>query len=627
MSQSSSPVLAEALREKYKALREVVAAAGIGEMFVDDIRAPVPYISTLRLIAREEGIRTVEDLVGRAAELGRVAYDIDPGVTLTRCIEYVLKPKPTPFHHRSVPLAIPEKAQEGDDVRDAFDDLYDAVERLQNKLEQYRVQEWVLVAINEHVARMNGPIRPADPEIAAAACTKLAARSLNRLSDALGNGDSPYFADIGDALSLFGERLARLAAGRLGLHLSHPLTLEEVGQREGVTRERVRQLLVRFERRAVGWRPPLASLAILQAAIRESGQIVTGFELCGRLPEPLRPTPEVLALLPGLLSWGWLQGLVPSRFDNVWIRSSPDAVILEETVLKLRSSARRSINRWGALPLSEYEDIAGADGPGLAYSLIGGGQPTQMLDGWAILLDRQTTVVSDRARRIMAVTRSLSLPRLRRALKRSLRRVAPDSVLIAILSRDLDAVDLLGNGIVILGGVASRLSGAESLARELIEESGGLLSLRELQRGFVQRGMSVGSASIAYSRSVILERMARGVVGLIGTSPEPSRLLEVRKKLKRDSARSLVGYRHVTDGIELIYKLDRSLLSSTLFVIPKRLIDPGKWKLEQHSGSVVVKGGYITGLHGVAKTFVNGGARQVAVTFSSETKKVRVAPR
>lgn len=635
---NSSAESADALRAKYAALKaRVLNSPRVADLPVSDLKAPVPHVSTLRFIARQQGLVSLRQLLDQAATLGVVAYDIERGITLARTVEYLLARPWNACVSRVVPFPIAtvvrttepsagadEDAQE---ARDSFDDLNDSVDALLNTMAEQRMSRWVSDAIDQHIARVRGPLRPPFSGVSRGACRQLSVRSLDRLRLGIEGHRGQLLADLADAISLFGDRDARVARALIGVEDSHMPTLEEVGLKEGVSRERIRQVFSRFRARAISWRPPLASLHLLQSAIDRAGRVVTEFELQAALPAGVLSTVEELRVLDGLLRLGWLRGITATRFAGVRVHTAGDLPALEAMVTGVRRKAQRSLKRWGAVDLAEYEDLVGDDGPGLVYSLMLQ-RPFDLIEGWALLREPQATVMADRVRRVADVTPTLSQVRLRRALRKAFRALPPDPVWMAALQRDIPGARFDKDETVSLPKESlSRLSGSELLAQRLLQEQGGATTLRTLQRLFVREGMSAASAGVVFSRSPVLERFAPGVVGLVGGSVDAARIVELRKELKKDSVRALVGFRRVDGAVELLYKLDPDLVSSTLFLVPRDLIELGDWTVENSRRQVVVKKGYVSGLHRIAKAHVDSGARRIVVVFHPEDRTVHVAPR
>lgn len=636
---NSSTESTDELRAKYMALKSrVLNSPRVAELFVSDMKAPVPHVSTLRFIARQQGLVTLLQLVEHAATLGVVAFDIERGYTLARTLEYLLdRPEnageslvvaPTPTEVASRAETAASSDEDARDVRDPLDDLNDAGDALLDAMAKHRVGRWVADAVDQHLARIRCAMRPPFKGVTRAACIQLAIKSLSTLKVGIEGQRGRLLDDLADAMSLFGERDARLARALVGVDDSHIPTLEEVGEREGVTRERIRQLFSRFSSRAVSWQPPLATLTLLQRAIDRAGRVVTEFELNAALPVGVLSTVEELRVLEGLLRLNWLRGITPTRFAGVWVQSAADLPALEEMATLVRKKAYRSLHRWGALDLAEYEDLVGDDGPGLVYSLMLQKRHFQVLEGWAVLRDPQQTVMADRVHRIAEVTPALSQVRLRRALKKGIRSLPPDPVWMAALQRDVPTARFdVNENVSFRKESRSRLSGSEALARRLIEDQGGATTLRTLQRHFVREGKSAGSAGVVFSRSSVLERFAPGVVGMVGGGVDPTRIAELRKELRKESVSSLVGFRRVNGAVELLYKLDPALVTSTLFLVPRDLIGLGEWTLEDSPRRLVVKKSYVNGLNRVAKACVDSGARRMAVVFHPENRTVQVSPR
>jgi hypothetical protein len=626
------------LRERYLELQgKLEGCPEISGLPISSIKAPVPFISTLRYIAAQEGLATLGQLVAHAAEQGSVAYDIDRGVTLAKAVEHLLEKCGQERSSQIQREAITDSSKpvaastfdlsEHEDLHDCFDELHDAADAAYESLVLRGQPRWALDAVIAHAARMRS-FTNTPTKTSRTACLGVAIRSLHRFAETALGGRSQLMVDLGDALSLFGERDARIAGWLIGIEGPHALTLEEVGRREGITRERVRQLFKRFSSRVTYWSPPLISVALLQAALDRAGHIITEHELVSMLPHGVLADPDELRVLPALLRLQWLRGITPSRFKGIWVHSDSAKYELEELVARLRRRAHRSMNRWGALDLVAFEQLLGEDGPGLAHELVIRGRSTTHVEGWVLLSEPENSIVADRVRRIAVVTHRLPLPRLRRALKKALKGLPPDSVWLAALRRDVRGIQFLDDGTVVLPEVAeAKLSGSEALACRLIREEGGAISLRTLQRLFVKNGMSAGSAGVVFSRSPVLERITPGVHGVIGAVVDPVKIAQVKKQLRKDSARSLVGYRRSDGNLELLYKLDPALVSSTLFLVPRTELPLGDWLITTHDGHLVLKRGYVVGLHRIAKLCIEQGYRRMTVTFSPLNRTVQVSAR
>jgi hypothetical protein len=160
-------------------------------------------------------------------------------------------------------------------------------------------------------------------------------------------------------------------SARFGVRGGIP-TLEELGVEEGITRERVRQIIQQFSHRSKGWRPALLTLDILQEGIYKSGSVVSWHELQSTVGPLLRLTARDIDLISNLLEIGWLRGLRESRFRGVWIAGDADEDQLDTAIASIRKRARRSMNKWGAVDLADFISLAGGDGAGLMVGVAFG---------------------------------------------------------------------------------------------------------------------------------------------------------------------------------------------------------------------------------------------------------------
>jgi hypothetical protein len=216
---------------------------------------------------------------------------------------------------------------------------------------------------------------------------------------------------------------------------------------------------------------------------------------------------------------------------------------------------------------------------------------------------------------------------MRRAITRSLRACPPDSVLAAVLVRDLEVTIAPSTGIICAqAGHGVQLSPSEYLALEILAGSDGAMTIKDFQRAFVRRGLSAGMAGVIASRSPVIARPQLGTVTTIGSSVNATVLDKLAEQVKKDADGSLLGYRRLPDGsAELVYRVDPSLLSATLFALPAGVLAEGTWHVDDRaSGQVRVKKTYLTGIHRYVRTHLEDKPRTIALIFDPKVRKLRI---
>ena len=319
-------------------------------------------------------------------------------------------------------------------------------------------------------------------------------------------------------------------------HRSHEWsTFEELGRRNGISRERVRQIVNGHLTRlaALGLRLPIGSRVVreidLAGGIASTAALVERLSVEGVLRDrlsvnPLRELSDA-GLVPKI-SWG--------SETRVWVGVEGRAAWIETGRLRdvrgrLRDKARDDIRRVGAVRESALEDLSPFD-PGHASTLVAPyGTSLRRVLGYLVPEPSPNSSIVRQARKVLAVTTPLSIVELHSGLIRNPRlgAVPPREVVEAVLKQHPEFE--VAGGRARLRGKPPRaeiLSESECALVELLEEHDGVIRFKDMVDGMERRGFSQPMASVL-TRSPIVTRVARAVYALRGrhvpNQPPPAR--------------------------------------------------------------------------------------------------------
>lgn len=328
---------------------------------------------------------------------------------------------------------------------------------------------------------------------------------------------------------------------RFGLGGSPPATLEESGASVGVTRERARQVTVRFAKLASAfppWTPVLdAALEHLREAAplgiahAEGLLVSTGFSRDGFSISSLLSAAELFCAGQPPLSVNKTLGLVVS-----------DQALDPALVVKV---AKRRTEHWGVTTVtSVYQDCV-EDHPeydeAFVRAVIDEAQNVRWLDPeheyfWVSSVARNR--LRNEIMKIMSVAGSISVGELREGVGRHHRMVGispPSSILIEFcnqigcLQADTDRVVGLAN----LPRWEDTLDGIDLELTRILFDEGPVMRKDDLIDLAVAAGLNRSSVGVFLTYSPVLHQYARGVWGLRGSPVSASEVAALIPPLKR----------------------------------------------------------------------------------------------
>jgi hypothetical protein len=424
----------------------------------------------------------------------------------------------------------------------------------------------------------------------------------------------PLEDELGQILDavLTGSKTGRVAVGRrLGFEGASPVTLEEAGRAAGLTRERVRQLELRFMdgvQAAPPWSPVLGralktleeltpvrvfeaeQLLVEKSIVRDSFSIGSLFSAAQALDRQVDLIHDARA------------GLIYSA-------------TLEVTPQTVGREARRLTEHWGAATIdalqNELSDEVGSTvSPSVLRLFLGSVKTFEWLDDdrdWFWIRDVPRNRLLNQVEKVMSVAGSIALSELREGVGRWYRMEGfrPPREVLARLCEQSGFYSRDGDRIVegpnlrpwerVLGGVERGIA-------EVLFEHGPVMRRDDLERIAVEeRGLNRSSFYVNLGYSPVFARYAPGVYGLRGariTAAEVNALIPPRVRTQR-----LVDHGWTSDGrVWLGYKMSTSAVQAGVLSVPSALQEfvRGSYLLSSDGdkpvGTLVIKGGHMWGV-------------------------------
>lgn len=392
-----------------------------------------------------------------------------------------------------------------------------------------------------------------------------------------------YLASVRDSNRKQSERNKQIVMKHFGWDGCGVKTLEEVGEEFGLTRERVRQLIVKFVRR-IEWRVQRRKIChtpLLDRALK----FVTE-----ELPKPAASIEAKLAT-EGITEKPFrIEGLQTAA--KLLRRTIPFQIVifekkrfivppgLVEAPKMIRSLAKKAIEHWGVSTVSDIvskiEEETGqfvqVDFVVWVLFLLKGFTFLDKSHSWFWISSVPRNRLVNQIEKILSVASEIHIAELRTGIARHrrMRGLAPPRPVLLNLCRKLSWCRVAGSIIAADPPLnwEKILSGTNEWAMALVlKEHGPVLSRASFEEICLELGLNRNSFSIVLGYSPIITKHAIGVYGLRGTKVSPG-LVESLKP-KRISMSVLKDFGWTPEGeIWIALKLSRGMISSGVFSVP-----------------------------------------------------------
>ena len=391
-------------------------------------------------------------------------------------------------------------------------------------------------------------------------------------------------------------------------------TLEELGRRYGLSRERIRQVCVRAVKRNRGvqvFAPVLdRALDFLARSLPQEVQKLqaefdaAGFSACGMPLETVRQAARFLARDPkfALVDVGRRQLAVP-----------PDCASIPKAVVH---AARRAVLSYGATTVGDVAAEVSPRFPGkVDQTLVE--RTLELLDdfewlyrprGWFRLKSLPQYGLGKRIAKALSVCPRIDCSKLHSAIARSRRtgkRVPPGPVLLEFCRRT-PGVRVEGKTIVADPPLDWReiLSGVEADMVGVLQEHGPVMERGVFEEHCIGQGMNRFSFNAIIMSSPVIAQYGRSVYGLLGAKVNRKTVRALsRRKSAAPPNRVLRGFGQTDDGrAYLAYRLSKAAISGGVITVPAAMKERlrGKFDLQmpdgEPAGTLVSKSGCAWGL-------------------------------
>ncbi len=397
-------------------------------------------------------------------------------------------------------------------------------------------------------------------------------------------------------------------------------TLEELGKRYGLSRERIRQVCVRAIKRSRGtevFAPVLdGALAFLAERLPSRAEKLkaefdaAGFSACGL---PLETVAEAAAFLSREPKFALV------ALEQGQLAVHPDCVPIPRAIIQ---AAKRAVLSYGVATIGEVAAEVHPQFPGkVDYALVA--ETLQALPdfhwlhprrGWFQLGSLPPYGLPNMIEKVLSVAGRVDVARLRSAIaryRRTGRKVPPASVLLEFCRR-MPGVRVEGSGVIAdpPRHWETVLAGVEAGMVRVLQEHGPVMERGAFEEHCIREGMNRFSFNAIIMCSPVIAQYGRSVYGLIGAKVSRTTIqsLAARKpgtvpsKVLRRSGRTGDG------RVYLAYKLSKAAISGGVVTVPAAMKDRvgGKFTIHrpggQEAGTLVSKNGCAWGLGPVLRS-------------------------
>ena len=394
------------------------------------------------------------------------------------------------------------------------------------------------------------------------------------------------------------DRDRRIVAEYYGWAGGGKHTLEQLGKKFGLSRERIRQVCVRAIKRHRGtevFAPvldrTLAFIAPRLPAVAEeldAELISAGLSTCGLPLETVQEAAEFLSRDAGF---------VVVKVDGHRLAVRADMAAVPQVIAQ---TARRSVLSYGVGTIGEVaSEVASRLSTRVDRTLVRTTLAVlddfQWLDrsrGWFQLESVPQYGLRNMIEKVLSVVGSIEVSKLRSAVARYRRsgRNAPPSGVLLEFCRRIPDVRVEGNMVIAEKPRDWRetLADIEAGMVRVLKEHGPVMERGQLEERCLEGGMNRFSFNAIVMCSPVIVQYGRSVYGLLGSKPSPKtvRALGARKPASAAN-RVLRDYGRTADGtIYLAYRLSKASISGGVITVPPaiRELISGKFVIRTPDG-------------------------------------------
>ena len=389
----------------------------------------------------------------------------------------------------------------------------------------------------------------------------------------------------------FGARNAQIFALRMGWDGRGGRTLHAVGKKYNMTRERVRQICAKIEKKIRLSKPPTffltQAIKFVEDRIPEKASVIEASLALNKISSrPFR--------IEGIVSAAKLFDCEPQICIEKVGRKKTRLIVpnsFSGVPRRLNQEARKYIEHWGAGTIADiisdveakYKIIIPCELAKLTLESLEGFSWLDRENQWFWFLNCKRNRILNLIRKIASVAEELTLDDLRSGIMRTHRTKGyspPRRVLSAICEQSKQYI--VRDNVVISQPPLSWeevLEGTNEYDLVLaLKTFGPVLTRADLEALCTNKGMNRSSFYIYIGYSPLIQRYARGVYGLRGAKVSSGVIDQLRKRVERElrhrakstgTNRVLIDYGHTEGGnIWIVYKLSSNAIFSGVITTP-----------------------------------------------------------
>lgn len=448
---------------------------------------------------------------------------------------------------------------------------------------------------------------------------------------------------IAEASTRWNRRNTEIVLSRWGWSGTNKQTLEQIGQRLGLTRERVRQIEASARKRIASQLEPGPFLYKASRLIGEAAPASQGY-LSGLLRERgICPTDFPLMAIDSALN-------IFTQIERTWTVAKFEGISYAVPVGasqvpgEVSRIANKAVRHYGPVNI----DDLGAQIWEVTGCRFGAQQLKAWLrerhdfvwlykeSGWFWLKDAGHSSPAFALSKVLSLRSPIHIGELRSALirhlgKRGLDFYAPRSVVLAFCEQHSDFITH-GEYVSLAPQLKNTdfLEGAERVMADILEANDGVLDGKTFEQLASEAGVNTSTFYVYLGYAPFIMRVSPGVYALRGTSISPSQLEEVQPKSQESKKRMLDFGWTENATIWVAYVLSRNLLHSGVVSVPSGVAQfvPTEMTIISQDGTQFGAAGFNgVSLWGLAKFFRRRGGDEgdiLVIEVNPQESKVTI---
>lgn len=416
---------------------------------------------------------------------------------------------------------------------------------------------------------------------------------------------------------------------RLGWDNCTPQTLDDIGVRFGITRERVRQIASPVEARLTASKPILPLISATTRLPVSLNRPISFEEWLRKIPEPCRTSVSELHAILQMGKLGWVSLSTVEHGRRVFVVPAGIQPETAHTSLVTAFKIYRAAKQVGVISPMAGGTAANMSTADMVLLLRSMGRLDSLGKGWWGVPDR-SAYLAKRTFQMLRELGSQSAEQLFLGLRRETQQWArfhcpfpPIDVFVAYLHTIECRVESGGMVRLPEDAVVPTLKASERSVVEALRASSVPLTNLELVQLAGAAGATEAMVMYSISQSPFVQTIRRGIVALRG-SAAPSQLVRAAGKRRSSEPKaSITGrVRRVGPGEYLVlFVIEGERIPHSIY-IPAGRLPAGRWRWSDDGSTLKVRRTYIAGLKGRYRTAMAIGLTSLMLRFDRPAREV-----